>query len=329
MTSTHSMNADSSTSSIQEQSTSDSETIEFTFTAFGDSGWAETHTGKPSYKGGFKQAFKSFDPNKMTLGDINYINWETSIGTHCEQFWSSLTPSTYAFLTHPKELKDAIQIGFNVVGLANNHSFDCLRSNEGNGPLQSYNFINSIRKTNPNAALSGVFEQKNQEPIKLNIETEQGLIPITFASAYVGGNQTHCSNMLCLMNLGSIKGAFADTSRLRIVALHSWNKATHNELKSALKNMVRENLADIAIGSGPHIGEKIEVIQTSHGEKIIATSLGNFIHPSLSPQANNVALQATWQLNNQSKRFNLLTVNGIKISCDGESCTNKGSFKIF
>jgi poly-gamma-glutamate synthesis protein (capsule biosynthesis protein) len=306
-----------------------SNTIEFTFTAFGDSGWAETHTSRPSYQGGFKAAFRRFDPKKTILGDINYINWETSIGTHCEQFWSKSTPSTYAFLTHPKELADTIQLGFNVVGLANNHSFDCLRSQEGNGPMQSYNFVKSIRKDNPNIALSGVFAQRNQEPVELNIKTEKGLIPITFASAYVGGSQIHCANMLCLNNLGSTREAFTNTNRLRIVALHSWNKATHNQLKATLKSMIRENLVDIAIGSGPHVEEKIEVIRTKHGNKILATSLGNFIHPSLSAQANNVALQAKWNYDEKSKRFDLLKVNAVKISCDGGSCLNKGTFKVF
>ena len=306
-----------------------SKTFEFTLTAFGDSGWAKTHTKRPSYEGGFKQAFKRFDPNKTTLGDINYLNWETSIGTHCEQFWSKSSPSTYAFLTHPKELEDTIGLGFNVIGLANNHTFDCLRSKEGNGPLQSYNFVKSIRTQNTNVALSGVYEQKAQEPIQINVKTDQGLVPITFASAYVGGSQSHCANMLCVINLEAIKKSLTDTSRLRIVALHSWNKATHARLKAVLTTLIQENMIDIAIGSGPHIKEQITIVKTSQGNKILATSLGNFIHPSLSAQPNNVALQSSWSFDEQSKVFKLLQVNGIKISCDGGECVNKGIQRIF
>ena len=306
-----------------------SKAIEFTFTAFGDSGWAKTHTSRPIYGGGFKQAFKRFDPNKTTLGDINYINWETSIGTHCEQFWSKLSPSTYAFLTHPKELEDTIDLGFNVIGLANNHTFDCLRSKEGNGPLQTYNFVKSIRSQNPNIALSGVYEQRFQEPIQSNIKTKQGIVPITFASAYVGGSQSHCANMLCVLNLGAIKKSFTDTSRLRILALHSWDKATHARLKAVLTTMLQENMIDIGIGSGPHIKEQIKIVKTSQGNKILATSLGNFIHPSLSAQAKNVALQSIWSFNEQTKTFKLLEANGIKISCDGGECVNKGKQRVF
>ncbi len=34
---------------------------EFTFHAFGDAGWAETHVGKPKYKQGYLKAYKKFD----------------------------------------------------------------------------------------------------------------------------------------------------------------------------------------------------------------------------------------------------------------------------
>ena len=89
---------------------------EFTFTAFGDAGWADTHVNSPRYSGGFKKAFQRFNKKQNTLGDINYINWETSIGTQCNRFWTKYTPSTYAFLTHPKELEDAIKIRENIDG---------------------------------------------------------------------------------------------------------------------------------------------------------------------------------------------------------------------
>ena len=131
------------------------------------------------------------------------------------------------------------------------------------------------------------------------------------------------------MNLEAIKKSLTDTSRLRIVALHSWNKATHARLKAVLTTLIQENMIDIAIGSGPHIKEQITIVKTSQGNKILATSLGNFIHPSLSAQPNNVALQSSWSFDEQSKVFKLLQVNGIKISCDGGECVNKGIQRIF
>ena len=75
---------------------------EFTFTAFGDAGWADTHVNSPRYSGGFKKAFQRFNKKQNTLGDINYINWETGVGDKCSEFWSHQSPSSYAFMSPQK-----------------------------------------------------------------------------------------------------------------------------------------------------------------------------------------------------------------------------------
>lgn len=300
----------------------------FTFTAFGDAGWADTHIKRPRYSGGFEKAFQRFNSKQNTLGDINYINWETSIGTQCDQFWTQQTPSTFAFLTHPRELEDAIKLGFNVIGLANNHTFDCIRSKEGNGPIQSYHFVEELKRKNPNVSFSGVFARAKEEPAKSDIVLKQGSVPVTFLSAYVGGNLSHCANMTCSINLAKTKAAFADKKRLRILALHSWNQGSHQELKATLKQWVQSDLVDIAIGTGPHIAESIEIINTKHGKKILATSLGNFIHPSLSPQPYNVVLQTTWSIDASSQEPQLIKANAVKASCDGGTCLNVGTIKL-
>jgi len=302
--------------------------IEFSFTAFGDAGWANTHTRNAKHTGGFKRAFLRFNNKQESLGDINYINWETSVGTQCDQFWSKQSASTYAFLTHPKELEDAMDLGFNMIGLANNHTFDCIRSKEGNGPIQSYRFVKELKNKKPETVFSGVFAQSNQEPAKANLSLPQGTVPVTFLSAYVGGNQSHCANMSCAINLAKSKSTFTDKKRLRVLALHSWDKNSHQQLKSILRNWINLNLVDIAIGSGPHIAESVEIVNTKHGKKILATSLGNFIHPSLSAQPYNIVLQTNWKIDPQSQEPRLITAKAIKASCDGDSCTNVGTINL-
>ena len=120
---------------------------EFTFTAFGDAGWAETHTARASYSAGFKKTLDRFNQKQNTLGDINYINWKQASEQSVTSSGQATPPSTYAFLTHPRELEDAIKLGFNAIGLANNHSFDCVKSKEGNGPIQTYRFISKLKRT--------------------------------------------------------------------------------------------------------------------------------------------------------------------------------------
>lgn len=302
--------------------------LQFTFTAFGDAGWADTHISRPKYSKGFKKAFQRFNSKQETLGDINYINWETSVGTQCDQFWTKQTSSTFAFLTHPQELVDAIKLGFNMIGLANNHTFDCIRSKEGNGPIQSYNFVKGLETNHPNIVFSGIFSKANEEPAQKDIVLEQGTVPITFLSAYVGGNKSHCSNMSCSINMTKSKKAFEDKKRLRVLALHSWNKDSHQSLKKILRQWVHSNLVDVAIGSGPHIAESIEIIDTNHGKKVMATSLGNFIHPSLSPQPHNVILQTEWKFDTTNSEPALISAKAIKASCDGGSCINTGTINL-
>ena len=299
----------------------------FSFHAFGDSAWADSHVPRPSYSRGFQQAYARFDPNRSLLGDINYINWETSVGNTCDAFWSPPSNSTYAFLTRTEELVDAIQLGFNLVGMANNHSFDCLRSPEGLGPLQSYGHIEAIRRQfadqpgGPQPVFSGVFSRPDQEPGTGTIRSRNGLeSPVTFLSAYVGGDATHCRNIVCDKSLESYQARFAKQGGLRVLALHSWDPGSHGRLKAILQSWLQRGLVDVAVGSGPHIAEEVKVINTPNGPGVLATSLGNFIHPSLSSQPYNIALLTNWRLRPADGRVELLDARRTIIGCDAETC---------
>ena len=39
-------------------------------------------TRESKYKKGYLNAYKRFDPTKQLIGDLNYINWETGVGTN-------------------------------------------------------------------------------------------------------------------------------------------------------------------------------------------------------------------------------------------------------
>ena len=104
-----------------------------------------------------------------------------------------------------------------------------------------------------------------------------------------------------------------------MLALHSWNKSTHEQLKQILRSWTSQGLVDLAIGSGPHIAESIEIVPTKDGNKIVATSLGNFIHPSLAPQFNNSVLTTRWKYT-KDQTFKLLEAKDVKVSCDGGEC---------
>ena len=203
---------------------------DFTFNAFGDAGWAETHRGNPQYNQGYLKAYKRFDPNKQLIGDLNYINWETGVGNKCSEFWSQQSPSTYAFMSPTNDLRDAINHGFNVIGLANNHSYDCFRSPEGEGPYKPITTSKPYKTTlGPRGLCLAVFISPSMKKANKWLKASNKGIPIIFASAYVGGNASHCKHILCTYDLEQLKNKFKNKKALRVLALHSWNKVPmHN-----------------------------------------------------------------------------------------------------
>ena len=310
-------------------SPSGDQVITFSFNAFGDAGWADTHVSRPAYQQGFKRAYQRFDPQRRLIADLNYINWETSVGNVCSAFWSPPSGSTFAFLTRPEELADAVAMGFNVVGLANNHSYDCLRSPEGNGPLQSYGHIARLKQdlqARGTAALfSGVFQTPESESPALSMPVAKGQVPVRLLSAYVGGDAAHCRQMVCDKAIERYAGAMGSHRGLRVLALHSWDSGSHQRLKAILRAWLSRGLVDVAIGSGPHVAESVAVVQTPRGPGVLATSLGNFIHPSLSSQPNNVVLQTTWSFDLVRQRLRLDQAGTTTVACDGEVCRQGAS----
>lgn len=309
---------------VSAQSSPDDRVVTFSFNAFGDSGWADTHVSRPVYQQGFKRAYQRFDPQKRLIGDLNYINWETSVGNVCSAFWSPPSGSTFAFLTRPEELADAVALGFNVVGLANNHSYDCLRSPEGNGPLQSYGHVarlkQDLQSRGVSALFSGVFQSPESESPALMMPVGKGQVPVRLLSAYVGGDAGHCQQMVCDKAIERYAGSMASHAGLRILALHSWDPSSHQRLKAILRSWLSRGLVDVAIGSGPHVAEAVAVVKTPRGSGVLATSLGNFIHSSLSSQPNNVVLQTTWSFDPARQRLRLDQARTTTVGCDGEVC---------
>jgi poly-gamma-glutamate synthesis protein (capsule biosynthesis protein) len=269
-------------------------------------------------------------PLRQFIADLNYINWETSVGNICNVFWSRPSVSTNAFLTHPEELADAVSTGFNLVGLANNHTYDCLRSPEGLGPLQTYSHVARLRQDLASlgqlALFSGVFLSAESEAPTSLMSVANGKVPVRFLSAYVGGDASHCRQMLCDNSIERYSTSMASQPGLRIMALHSWDSSSHQRLKAILRSWLSRGLIDVAIGSGPHVAESVVVIQTPRGLGILATSLGNFIHPGLSLQPNNVVLKTIWSFDAAQQKVRLDKVSTVTVSCDGSAC-RQGSIR--
>lgn len=252
----------------------------------GDAAWSRTHQQDP-IAADYGKALDRFDASgKAYRGHINYINWETVVGSRCETFDSVYTPGkSYAFVSRKENLRQAMDRGFNLVGLSNNHSRDCT-SPDGEGMTAREvgtlaDATHAFHGVGPTAA------NKN-EPSLVTLRAGNRDVRVAFGSFYIGSRKS-CALSACANDkralFEKLRAAPAD---LRIVAIHSMNAATQDELVNAGIEFVKVYGGDVVFGSGPHVWKPLRVVRKSDGKTgVIFESLGNFLHPNLAAQAKN------------------------------------------
>lgn len=263
----------------------------------GDSGWSNTHE-KDALAAGFGDALDRFDASGTAYrGDLSFINWETVVGSRCDEFATVYSPGrSYAFVSRPENLVQASTRGFNLIGLSNNHSRDCyaapdtaLRGEAASSVMTSKNMealgdlpwiwagISSTRDpSDASRARVRTFRIKDRD------------VRVAFASTYMG--RAECPRASCKGEkrrlLESLRDAPAD---LRILAIHSMAAPDQEELVQLGVEFVERYGGDVVFGHGPHAWRPVRVVRKANGAGtgVVFESLGNFLHPSLGGQARN------------------------------------------
>ncbi len=252
----------------------------------GDAAWSRTHQKDP-LAAEYGKALDRFDATgKAYRGHVNYINWETVVGSRCETFDSVYTPGkSYAFVSRKENLVQAMDRGFNLVGLSNNHSRDCT------SPDGETMTAREVQDLGDDAhAFHGVGldrESKNAAKV-VTVRAGGRDVKVAFGSIYIGGRRS-CERSVCATDkrtlFENLRAARAD---LRIVAIHSMNNATQDELVNAGIEFVKVYGGDVVFGSGPHVWKPVRVVRKPDGKAgVVFESLGNFIHPNLAAQQKN------------------------------------------
>lgn len=264
----------------------------------GDAAMALTHaqpqplTGSMrGFQSHFGQRLDAFDASgKSYRGDLSFINWESTIGTRCRKFWAPPVERVYAFMSHPDNLWELYQRGFNLIGLANNHTRDCPQAEEGvKGEVATARHMERIgQETGAEWLWHGVGTRK--AAVVQTISAKGRPVRVAFASLYLNGGD--CAHVTCrtdeLVVLRSLRDAAAD---LRILSLHSWTPETQQkELVNMGVKFIQHFDGDIVFGHGHyHQWAPVRVVQSARGKRgVLFESLGNFIHPSLRPRANQM-----------------------------------------
>ena len=223
----------------------------------------------------YKDAYvsdKTYDFTKMFLSikelvkdyDLKFYNQETIIGG------KGLGLSTYPRFNSPEEIADAmLEMGFNMVSLANNHTLD----KGEKGVLNSFEYWNS-----KDVMVAGSYNSKESRD-KLNIQQING-IKYTLL-AYTTGTNGLTTSKDYLVNIYDEQQVKEDIERVKpytdviIVSMH-WG-VEYSNTPSKEQKQIAEYLSslgvNVIIGTHPHVIQPIEFIN----DTLVIYSLGNFI----------------------------------------------------
>ena len=213
----------------------------------------------------FSHMFTNIEPMIKDY-DLKYMNQESTIGG------KNLGISAYPSFNSPDEIGDnLVDIGFNMVSLANNHSLD----RGANALLYSNNYWKS-----KNVITAGAYSSQ-EERDTVTIYEKNG-IKYAFLSYTTSSNAAIPNNYYinyysdALAKQDIEKAADADVI---IVAMHWGTEYTNSETQSQVR--IAEYLSslgvDLIIGTHPHVVEPITYI----GDTLVIYSLGNFISNQL------------------------------------------------
>ena len=199
--------------------------------------------------------------------DLAFYNQESILGG------VELGLSSYPRFNAPKEVGDAfLDIGFNLVSLANNHTLDKGKS----GIYSSLNYWQGKE----NVMTAGTYSSEENR-ITPNIMEKNGITYALLAYTTTTNGLTPFKDEPYLITVYDEELVKADIERLRdkvdllMVSMHWGEEYTHNPTEE--QKIISEYLAslnvDIIIGHHPHVVQPIDFI----GNTMVIYSLGNFI----------------------------------------------------
>ena len=218
----------------------------------------------------FKKIFAKVKP--LTEGyDLKFYNQESILGG------TEIGLSTYPRFNSPKEVGDAfLDMGFNLVSLANNHTLDRGEA----GIISSLNYWKD-----KDVLTAGSYEslESRNNPI---IKSKNGISYALLAYTTVTNGLTRPEGKEYYLNVYDETQVKKDIELLRdkvdllLVSMHFGTEYSlkQNEEQEKIANYLASLGVDIVIGHHPHVIEPITYIDNT----LVIYSLGNFISGQLT-----------------------------------------------
>lgn len=221
----------------------------------------------------FSKMFTEVEP-LIKNHDLAFYNQESNIGG------KSLGLSAYPRFNSPEEIgDDMVDLGFNLVSLANNHTMD--KGEQG--------VINSVNywKTKPGVYYTGQALSEEDRESNIKIEEKNGIKYAFFAYTTVTNGLLPPSGKEYLTNIYSKEKAKADIDKVKdkvdliIVSMHWGEEYTTNP--NGNQKQIAKELSDMGvnliIGNHAHSIQPVEMVD----DTLVFYALGNFIAAQDTP----------------------------------------------
>lgn len=213
--------------------------------------------------------YKMIDLMKPIISkyDLAFYNQESILGG------TSLGLSSYPRFNAPQEVGDTfIDVGFNMVSLANNHSLD----KGEQGILSSLDYWKKKENVMTAGSYSS-FEERDKDVIFEKNGITYSLLSYTTTT----NGLSRPKGKEYLVNVYDKEQVKKDVERLRnkvdllVVSMHWGEEYTHNPTSEQIEiaNYLASLNVDIVVGHHPHVLQPIDFI----GKTVVIYSLGNFI----------------------------------------------------
>lgn len=207
-------------------------------------------------------------------GDINFGNVETVVSDRLD-----IKPNdkTYVFETHPAAVQQLIDVGFNLMNLANNHAYDYGHA----GIEETIRNTQAMHEQNPQVHFVGLGTK--QQLLKPYVFTKNGYTIAIASLSILDGEYKATDTTPGLLHIRD-QAQFREVVRnMKLTPAHYKIISIHNGTESQVtldagqkayyEYAIKNGDVDLIIGHHPHSVRPIEKI----GDKYIFYSLGNYL----------------------------------------------------
>lgn len=221
---------------------------------------------------------------RVQAADLAFVNEETCIGGN------EIGPRGYPNFNTTDEMADAlVATGFNLVGTANNHSYDW-------GRYGAVEHSVEVWEQQP-VTFTGTSASREQYE---SIATREcngitfALLNYTYGlNGYESVVPPYTVNLIDAGRITSDVERAHEMADVVLVAMH-WgveHSTTPSDEQRKLAQMLADLDVDLVIGAHPHVMQPMEWVENSDGSghrTLVTYSLGNFMHDHANPSPENV-----------------------------------------